>query len=113
MTATRKAQNLNPRRAQKLNCFIVTDCFAKLKQTMEKLEVMSEPECIYNVDKGCRLCVHKQPLLPTQKRGKRVNLVAAEHGDKVTIMSCGNAVGSAILPMILFEGQRMKGKRLD
>ena len=27
------------------------DYFAKLKKTMEELGVMSEPECIYNVDK--------------------------------------------------------------
>jgi hypothetical protein len=66
MTASRKAQNLNPGRAQKLKRFIVNDYYAKLKKTMEELGVMSEPECIYNVDKiGCRFCLHKLPLVLT------------------------------------------------
>jgi hypothetical protein len=43
----------------------------------------------------------------------RVNLVAAKYGGNATIMSCGNAVGSAILAMILFKGQEMKGDWLD
>jgi len=80
---------------------------------MEELGLMSEPECIYNVDKGCRLCLHKQPLVLIQKRVKRVNLVAADHGEKVTIECCGYAVRSAIPSMILFGGQRTEGKRLD
>ena len=51
MTASRKAQYLNPGRAQKLSRFIVNEYFAKLKKTMEELGAMSEPECIYDVDK--------------------------------------------------------------
>jgi hypothetical protein len=51
MTASRKAQYLNPGRAQKSSRFIVNDYFANLKTTMEELGVMSEPECVYNVDK--------------------------------------------------------------
>jgi hypothetical protein len=31
MTASHKLQNLNPERAQKLNCFIVNDYFAKFR----------------------------------------------------------------------------------
>ena len=113
MIASRKVQNLNPGIAQNLNCFIVNDYFAKLKMTMEELGVMNKPEYIYIVhEKGCRLCLHKQPLVMIQKGRKCINLVAAEHGKNVTIMSCGNAVGSTVTPMIQFKGQRMKGERL-
>jgi hypothetical protein len=35
MIASRKVQNLNPRRAQKFNRFIVNDCFAKLYISMK------------------------------------------------------------------------------
>jgi len=81
---------------------------------MEELGVMNTPECIYIVDeKGCQLCLHEQPLVMVQRGRKRINLVAAEHGKNVTIMSCGNAVGSAITPLIKFKGQRMKGEWLD
>ena len=114
MISFRKEQNINPERAQKLNRFIVNHYFAKLMTTMEELGVMNKQECIYNInEKGCRLCLHKQPLVLTQKGGKRVKLIAADHGENVTIVSCGNAVGSAKPPLILFKGQRIKGEWLD
>ena len=75
---------------------------------------MNKPECLYNIDeKGCRFCLHKQSLVLTQKGGKRVNLVAAEHGEYVIVVSCGKAVASALPPGIDFKGQRMKGEWLD
>lgn len=114
MIASRKAQNLNPGIAQNLNRFIVNDYFPKLKTTLEELGVMNKLECIYIVqENGCRLCLHKRPLVMIQKGRKRINLVAAEHGKNVTIMSCGNAVGSTVTPMIQFKGQRMKGEWLS
>lgn len=81
---------------------------------MEELRIMNKPQCIYNVnEKGYTLCLHKQPLVLTQKGGKRINLVAVEHGKIVTIVSRGYAIGSAIPPILLFKGQRMKGEWLD
>jgi len=94
MIASCKAQNLNPGIVQNLNHFIVDDYFSKLKMTVEELGVMNKPECIYIVhEKGCRLCLHKRPLVMIQKGRKCLNLVAAEHGKNVTIMSCGNTIG--------------------
>jgi hypothetical protein len=46
-------------------------------------------------------CAFTNSPLTEQKGRKRVNLAAAKHGANVTILSCGNAVGSAIPPMIL------------
>lgn len=34
--------------------------------------------------------------------------LAPEHAENVTIVSCGNASGQYIPPMILFKGQRLK-----
>ena len=114
ITASCKVQNLNSGRAQKLNCLIVNDYFEKLTITREELGIMNKPECIYNVDeKGYRLCLQKQPLVLRYKGGKRINLVAVEHGENITIMSSEYANGSALLPMLLFKGQRMKGEWPD
>ena len=64
MIASCKAQKLNPGRAQKLNLFVVNECFAKLKITMKELGVINKPECIYNInERGRRLYLHKQPLV--------------------------------------------------
>lgn len=54
--ARRKAQQMNPARAQKMNRFIVNDYFTKLKAVITRLELFDKPGDIYNMDeKGCRL----------------------------------------------------------
>lgn len=57
--STRKAQILNPARAQKLNKFIVGEHFKYVRKIYEDLDLMQHPEKIYNMDeKGCRLTLH-------------------------------------------------------
>ncbi|XP_013200639.2 uncharacterized protein LOC106143167 [Amyelois transitella] len=110
----RKSQNLNPARAAKLNKVVVADYFAKLKKTMEENDVLNKPERIFNVDeKGCQLNLHKAPQVLAERGTKRVHLVAPEHGENVTVVSCGSALGHAIPPMILFKGKRMKPEWID
>lgn len=110
----RTAQNLNPARAQKVNRFIVSDYFHKLNDLLLSKNLMGKPESVYNVDeKGCRLSLHKQPSVYAKTGTKRVHIVAKEHGESVSIVSCGNALGSAVPPMILFKGVRMKPEYVD
>ncbi|CAK1585467.1 unnamed protein product [Parnassius mnemosyne] len=76
---------------------------------MEKLAVQDKPAHIYNIDeKGCQMILHKSPLVLAQKGVKRVHTLASEHAENVTIVSCGNAIGNTIPPMILFKGKRLK-----
>lgn len=110
----RKAQGMNPARAQKLNKFIVGDYFMKLRQVLTDLDIMDKPERVYNVDeKGCRLSLHHQQTVLAKKGCKRVHLVAPEHGQNVTVVACGSASGVAIPPAILFKGSRMKPEWKD
>ena len=105
----RKAQPMNPARAQKLNRFIVRDHFLKLKETLENLELFDQPHRIYNLDeKGCRLALHHQQSVIAKKGQKRVHLVAPEHGENVTVVACGNAAGGTIPPMVIFKGKNRR-----
>ncbi|XP_063245200.1 uncharacterized protein LOC134546350 [Bacillus rossius redtenbacheri] len=105
----RKAQAMNAGRAAKLNKVIVGDYFVKLREILEAHNLVGHPEKIYNIDeKGCRLTLHKQQQVYGRKGNKRVHLVAPEHAQNVTIVACGNAIGQAIPPMILFKGKRCK-----
>lgn len=107
----RKAQNMNPARAQKLNRPIVEDCFSKLEALLNETGLKHTPEKLYNMDeKGCRrrLTLLSSKMLLQKKGAKRVHLVSQEHAENVTIVACGNAMGHVIPPMILFKGQRMK-----
>ncbi|XP_031327496.1 uncharacterized protein LOC116158793 [Photinus pyralis] len=105
----RRAQNMNPARAQKLNKPIVQDYFNKLNNLLERIGVKNKPEKIYNMDeKGCRLNLHHQQRVLARKGAKRVHLVAHEHAENVSIVGCANALGQVIPPMILFKGKRLK-----
>lgn len=107
--AQRRAQHMNPARAQKLNRFIVNDYFSKLEKVLSSMELFDKPHRIYNMDeKGCQLAVHHQQKVLAQKGGKRVHVVAPEHGENVTVVACGNAMGNAIPPMIIFRGKRRR-----
>lgn len=103
----RKAQRMNPARAQKLNKFIVNDHFKKLKGLLLDNNFQDSPAKIFNMDeKGCRLQLHKDPRVLAKKGADRLHMVANEHGENATIVACGNAVGNVIPPMILFSGVR-------
>ncbi|XP_047108165.1 uncharacterized protein LOC124776966 [Schistocerca piceifrons] len=107
--ARRKAQHLNPGRAAKLNKIIVNDHFQKLKTVLSELELFDKPYLMNNMDeKGCRLALYKSPGVLAKKGVRRLHFVASEHGENVTIVSCGNAIGQVIPPMILFKGKRRK-----
>ncbi|CAG5055326.1 unnamed protein product [Parnassius apollo] len=105
--AKRKAQFLNPARAQKLNKPIVFHHFEQVKKLYDELELHNHPEKIYNMDeKGCRLTLHHQQTVISQKGAKRVHIQVAEHGENVTVVGCANAIGNPVPPMILFKGKR-------
>lgn len=109
-----KAQLMNPARAQKLNKPIVQHHFQELKKIYDKLNIPNHPERLYNIDeKGCRLTIHHQQKVLTEKGNRRVHMVAQEHAENVTIAACVNAVGNAIPPMILFKGKRLKQELTD
>lgn len=110
----RKAQHMNPARAQKLNKFIVNDYFEKIREVFEELNIHGNPQNLFNMDeKGCRLTVHHQQQVIAQRGAKRVHLVAPEHAENVTIAGCCNALGNAIPPMIIFKGKRLKPEWAD
>ncbi|KAJ2949421.1 hypothetical protein O0L34_g15337 [Tuta absoluta] len=110
----RKAQNLNPARAQKMNKVVVGDYFNKLRKVLEDNGLLNSPERIFNIDeKGCQLNLHKTPQVLAERGTKRVHMVGHEHAENVTVVSCGNALGQAIPPMILFKGKRMKPEWKD
>ena len=109
LVAKRKSQNLNPGRAQKVNRAIVSDNFQKLHACLEDLDIVNQPQHIYNMDeKGCRLTIHHQQNVLARRGAKRVHFIAPEQAQNVTIVSCCNALGHSIPPMVLFKGKRMK-----
>lgn len=110
----RKAQILNPARAQKLNKSIVTKHFETVKKIYDELDITNHPERLYNTDeKGCRLTLHHQQQILAAKGSKRVHFVAQEHAENVTIAMCVNATGNSVPPMVIFKGKRLRPEFCD
>ena len=59
------------------------------------------------MNKDCRISIHYQQEVRTAKAIKRVLQIANEHAKSVTVLGCGNVIGSAIPLMILFKGKRL------
>lgn len=109
----RKAQNLNPSRAQKLNKIVGADYFENL-QILEKNDLLHSPERIFNIDEeGCQLSLNEAPQVLAKKGTSRVHIVGHEHAENGTVVSCYNALGQAVIPMILFKGKMLKPKWKD
>ncbi|XP_030760295.1 uncharacterized protein LOC115885492 [Sitophilus oryzae] len=103
----RKAQFMNQARAQKLNKFIVDDHFKKLGKLLDNLELKQNPAKIFDMDeKDCPPTLHHQPAVLVKKGSQRVHFIANEHAESVTIVGCV----SAIPPMIIFKGKRLKSE---
>ncbi|CAB3262426.1 unnamed protein product [Arctia plantaginis] len=110
----RKAQFMNPARAQKLNKHIVDKHFKAIREIYDELNIDQHPERLYNVDeKGCRLTIHRQKKVLAGRGSRRVHLIAQEHAENVTIAPCVNATGNAIPPMIVFKGKRLREEFLE
>jgi hypothetical protein len=105
--SVRKSQNLNEARAQKMNHMIVDDYFNTLKSILVDLGIVHKPHLIFNMDeKGLQMCRHKSPNVLAKKGVRRVHSKGKEHGENVTCVAAGSAIGTAIPPMILFKGVR-------
>lgn len=71
------------------------------------MDLKSKPQNVYNLDeKGIRMCLHKSPSVLAKKGARRVHSRGKEHGENVTVVGCGNAVGNFIPPMVIFKGVR-------
>lgn len=86
-----------------------------MKQIMLHLNILPKNLKEYTGmdEKGCRLSLHKSPAVLAQKRAKRVHITANEHCERVTVVACGIATGTTILPMIIFKEKRMKPEFAD
>lgn len=73
---------------------------------MVQFGLLNHPERIFNVDeKGLRLCQHRASKVLVRKGVKRNYVRGKEHGENVTYVGCGNALGTVVPPFILFKGK--------
>ncbi len=103
----RKPEGVSLNRVFGLNRTSVQGYFNNLETVMNKYNF--RPYRIYNVDESGLTCVHK-PVKVLAPKGKRVVATATsgERGITTTVVTCCNATGNYIPPMMVFKRKRRK-----
>ena len=106
----RIAQPLSYSRATAANKEIV-DFFAKLGAIYARLNLLSKPMQIFNVDETGISVVHKTGRVITQLGRKNVwSVTSGEKGKTHTVITCVSASGFVVPPMMIYPRKRMNEK---
>ena len=105
----RKPQPLSYSRALSGNEEIIQDFFAKLAAVFARLNLLSKPMLIYNVDETGVSVVHKVNGKVVAEVGRKMvwSLTSGEKGRTHAVVSCVSASGFALPPMIIYPRKRM------
>ena len=107
----RSTQPLSYCRAVSANKETIRDFFGKLGAICARLNLLSKPMQIYNVDETGISIVHKPGKVVTQLGRKNVwSVTSAEKGKTHTVVPCVSASGYVISPMMIYPRKRMTEK---
>lgn len=107
----RSTQPLSYCRAVSANKETIRDFFGKLGAICARLNLLSKPMQIFNVDETGISIVHKPGKVVTQLGRKNVwSVTSAEKGKTHTVVSCVSASGYVIPPMMIYPRKRMTEK---
>jgi hypothetical protein len=102
-----KPSSLSELRAKSTSPACIKKYFDELGKILKKYDLCDKPHLIYNVDeKDINTGGGKPPHIVTS-RNKIAQVVTPERSQTVTVLGCGNAAGSNILPYLVFPGKRM------
>ena len=107
----RISQPLSYSRATNANKETVDDFFAKLGAIYARLNLLSKPMQIFNVDETGITVVHKPGKVITQVGRKNVwPVTSGEKGKTHTVITCVSASGFALPPMMIYPRKRIAEK---
>ena len=81
--------------------------FRLLKKTLEGNNLMDQVCYIYNMNETGMPLDHKQPKHIAPKGMKKVYGQSSRNKSQITILTCTNAVGTVLPPMVIFKGERL------
>ena len=107
----RKPQPLSYSRAVSANLDTINDYFAKLAALYARLNILTKPMQIYNMDECGISVVHTPGKVVTELGRKNVWAISsAEKGKNHTLLCCVSASGQALPPFMIFPRKRMSDK---
>ena len=103
----RSSQPLSRCRAICSNKAVIADFFSKLGVMCGRLNLFTKPMQIYNADETGVNIVHKPGKVITEVSWKHMySLTSAERGRNHTLVTCVNASGSALPPMLIYPRKK-------
>ena len=104
----RSAQSLSHSRAACANEEIVRDYFAKLAAVCARLNILTKPMQLFNMDETGLSIVHKPGRVVAQLGRRNVwAITSAEKGKTHTILTCVSASGYALPPFMIYPRKRI------
>ena len=104
----RTPQSLSYARAYGANRETIQDYFAKLAAVCARLNILSKPMQIFNIDEVGVTVVHKPGKVITEMGRKNVwSISSAEKGKNHTILSCVSAAGFSLPPFMIYPRKRI------
>ena len=103
---TVKPRSLEVARAKAANEANVRKYFTELEKALDKYDLRDQPHLIYNVDEKGLTINHKPPNVVAGTETVAQEVTSGK-GETITLIGCGNAVGNAIPPYLVFPGKRM------
>ena len=85
---------------------------AELNNTLEKYGLKDKPHLIYNVDETGVNTEHKPPRAIGKKHTK-MQAVTSPRSSNITVIACGNAMGTCLPPYLVYPGKRMQPHYLE
>jgi len=81
--------------------------FCLLKEVLDEFKLDTCPAQIYNVDESGIPFDYKTPNIVCKRGTKKVRYRQGGKKGQVTVVACANAIGQAILPMIIFDAKKL------
>ena len=107
----RSAQSLSHSRAACANENVIRDYFAKLGALCARLNILTKPMQIFNMDETGLSIVHKPGRVLTQVGRRNVwAITSAEKGKTHTVLTCASASGYALPPFMIYPRKRITDK---
>ncbi|XP_061164987.1 uncharacterized protein LOC133173937 [Saccostrea echinata] len=104
----RKPEGLSAARGTMLNPNVISDHFTKLGDLMDRLNIKSKPQQIFNADETGFSTVHQTSKIVGRKGKKAIHAkTSGERGENITVLCCVNAEAHALPPMVIFKGKRI------
>ena len=103
----RTPQSLSYCRAAMANEKTVSDFFSKLGALYGRLNLISKPMQVYNIDETGISVVHKSGKVVSELGRKHVySLTSGERGQTHTVVSCVSASGVVLPPLLIYPRKR-------